>query len=172
MRTREIATRIVIGLAITALARPVLGEDTSAWNQLQFLVGTWTAGGPNELGTAAGTTTFSVELKGSVIVRRSFADYKTGPQAGTRHEDLMIIYRDAVDAPPRAVYFDSEGHVIRYAVTVHRDNEAVFESAPSEPGPRYRLEYQRAGRSLTGRFLIAAPGADYQTYLSWTSTQQ
>jgi hypothetical protein len=160
--------------AVCALVLSGLGaaQVPSAWARLQFLVGSWEAVGANQLGSGEGSASFTPELNGQILVRRAFADYKTGPQAGTRHDDLLVIYRDTPDAPARAIYFDSEGHVIRYAITFPRENAAVFESAASEPGPRYRLSYARSGDTLTGTFEIAAPGADYKTYLSWTTVKR
>jgi hypothetical protein len=147
-------------------------QGASSWRRLRFLVGTWVSAGSNELGSADGTASFTEELNQHVIIRRSFADYKSGPQTGTRHDDLLVIYRDADDAPPRAIYFDSEGHVIHYGITMKADNAAVFDSEPSRPGAKYRLSYAREGDTLNGVFQIAPPGGDYKTYLTWSSRKQ
>ncbi len=158
----------VLGIVICS-GVPARAQPASAWDRLQMLVGTWESSGDTQLGQGEGSASFTRELNGQVIVRRSFADYKAGPQAGTRHDDLLVIYRDAADRPPKAIYFDSEGHVIRYAVDVSNDNAIVFESDRDAEGPRYRLSYTRNGASLAGTFEIASPGAEYKTYLSWTS---
>jgi hypothetical protein len=164
---------LAIAVLVLSVGTSAQREEPSSWASLQFLVGTWVSAGTNELGSANGTATFAEEVNRSVLVRRSFAAYTMGPEKGTRHDDLMIIYRDAPDAPPRAIYFDSEGHVIRYTVSVPSDHIAVFESEPGNPGPRYRLSYSRSGTTLTGRFEIAPPPhGDYKTYLSWTSVKQ
>jgi hypothetical protein len=168
MRAHAIAAAV---LAIVALSGVMAhAQPARAWDRLQMLVGTWESSGDTQLGQGEGSASFSRELNGQVIVRRSFADYKSGPQAGTRHDDLLIIYRDAPEGPPKAIYFDSEGHVIRYAVDATDDNTIVFESDRGEPGPRYRLSYTRSGASLAGTFEIAPPGGEYKTYLSWRST--
>jgi hypothetical protein len=153
-------------------ASNVHAQPAAVWDRLDALIGAWDSTGDTQPGGGEGAATFTRELDGHVIVRRSFADYKSGPQAGTRHDDLLVIYRDAPDAPARAIYFDSEGHVIRYAVTSPRNNAVVFQSEEAEPGPRYRLSYVRAGDALDGRFEIAMPGGDYTTYLSWTSKKR
>jgi hypothetical protein len=142
-------------------------QSASTWDRLQVLIGTWDSRGDTQLGPGEGSAAFTRELDGHVIVRRSFADY---PKTGSRHDDLLVIYRDAPGAQPRAVYFDSEGHVIRYAVTAPTADSVVFESDGSDPGPAYRLSYTRTKNGLDGAFEIAAPGAGYKTYLSWTST--
>jgi hypothetical protein len=114
-----------------------------------------------------------LELNGHIIVRRSFAEYKSGPHAGTRHDDLLVIYREESTAAPQAIYFDSEGHVIRYSVATPTERSVIFESTSAAPGPRYRLSYARAdNNTLDGTFEVAMPGADYTTYLSWSSSKQ
>jgi hypothetical protein len=171
MRNHTFAPAAAAVLLLSAVAL-VRAQQPPSWEKLQFLLGTWVSTGSTELGSADGTASFTEDLGRHVLVRRSFADYKSGPQAGTHHDDLMVIYRETDDAPPRAIYFDSEGHVIRYTVTVKSDNRAVFESEPSAPGPRYRLSYARLGSALNGTFEIAAPGADYKTYLTWSSQKR
>ena len=84
----------------------------------------------------------------------------------------MIIYLDAPDSKPHAIYFDSEGHVIRYNLTFPSANNVVFESEASQPGPRYRLSYWMNGPALDGKFEVAPPGADYKTYMRWTSKKE
>ena len=168
MRASRIAA---LAFACVALmpGRAAHAQNAAVWDRLQMLIGTWPSAGDTQLGDGEGSASFTRELDGHIVVRRSYAAYKTGPQAGTRHDDLMVIYRDAPDAPPRAIYFDSEGHVIRYAVTAPDDSSIVFESDGAEPGPRYRLSYVRKGPALGGKFEIAMPGGDFKTYLSWTS---
>jgi len=145
-----------------------------SWQQLQFLVGTWSSAGPTQLGEGHGEFSFERELNGYILVRRSFAEYKSGPAAGSRHDDLMIVHADAANASPHAIYFDSEGHVIRYNISFPAANAAVFESDTAQPGPRFRLSYALDGKILKGKFEVAPPGADYKTYLSWQAerTQQ
>jgi hypothetical protein len=147
-------------------------QSAPSWDRLRMLLGTWESAGDTQLGQGLGTASFSAELNGQIIVRRSFAEYTSGPQAGTRHDDLLVIYREAPDAPPKAIYFDSEGHVIRYSIATPTERSVVFQSDSSAPGPRYRLSYARAENALDGTFEIAMPGADYKTYLSWTSSKR
>jgi hypothetical protein len=64
------------------------------------------------------------------------------------------------------MYFDTEGHVIRYTVSFPSADAAVFDSAGS-PGPRYRLSYQLAGEKLNGKFEV-----DGNTSLTWTTTRE
>lgn len=136
------------------------------WKQLNFLVGKWVgAAGEKDtaLGAGQGEFSFDPELNRHILVRRNNASYASG----VTHDDLMIIYVDSPTAPPRAIYFDSEGHVIRYAVTFPAPNRVVFESEPGSAGPPYRLTYWMEGASLNGKFEVAG-----KTYMSWTSKRR
>ena len=88
----------------------------ATWKKLEFLLGKWTgAAGEKDtpLGSGQGGFSFEPVLNGKIIVRRNRASYDSGAQ----HDDLMVIYPDAPNDPPRAIYFDTEGHVIRYNLT-------------------------------------------------------
>lgn len=141
------------------------------WKKLDFLLGDWTgvAGEKDTpLGAGQGAFSFKPELQQKIIVRRNNAQYDSGVQ----HDDLMVIYLDAPNDTPRAIYFDTEGHVIHYALSFPSANRAVFESDGSQPGPRYRLSYWMEGGTLNGRFEVAAPSSEYKTYMNWTSKKR
>jgi hypothetical protein len=141
---------------------------------LGFLVGTWAAIGGGAPGQGAGEFAFKVELQGKAIVRTNSADYPaTATSPATHHDDLMVISADAGKA--RADYYDSEGHVIRYAVDVPAPNAAVFLSDASPAAPQYRLKYTLDSSGLlTGTFEVAPPGSGgkFQLYLSWTARKR
>jgi len=151
---------------------PALHAQTrEPWKKLDFLLGVWTgiAGEKDTpLGAGQGSFSFKPELQQKIIVRRNNAQYDSGAQ----HDDLMVIYIDAPNDPPRAIYFDTEGHVIRYKLTFPSANRVVFESEGAQSGPKYRLTYWLEDGSLNGRFEVAAPGSDYQTYLKWKSKKR
>jgi hypothetical protein len=69
----------------------------------------------------------------------------------------MIVFLE--NGKLKANYFDSEGHVIYYTVTVAADESSFqFLSDPGQPGPRYRLTYVRTGTdSMKLNFEIANP---------------
>ena len=156
-------------ITLAILAAALLPAQTrSAFESLEFLLGTWNA----TAGDSYGATTFKSDLDQHIIVRTNFAQYTKGPQDGTRHDDLMIIYFDPPGHPPRAIYFDSEGHTIRYNIALPAPNSVVFESEPTQPGPRYRLSHSVKGKTFDGKFEIAPRGtSDYKPYLTWTSTK-
>jgi hypothetical protein len=139
-----------------------------SWKKLEFLMGKWTgvAGEKDSPhGAGQGAFSFEAELNEKIIVRRNRAEYNSG----VKHDDLMVIYMDTPNETPRAIYFDSEGHVIHYNLTFPAADKVVFESDASQPGPRYRLSYWRDAALLDGKFEVAPPSGEYKTYLSWTS---
>lgn len=145
--------------------------DKAAWKKLEFLLGDWgavggsTAAGP---GQGEGAFSFKAELNGSVIVRRNRADY----DVGAHHDDLMVIYAGAAGSAPRAIYFDSEGHVIQYDVSFPSADCVVLQSESAAAEPRYRLTYRLDGSVLAGKFEISVTGEDFKTYLTWTSRKE
>ena len=144
--------------------------DASPWRKLDFLLGNWTgtAGEKDtQLGAGRGGFSFEQQLDRKVIIRRNHAEY----DSGVRHDDLMVIYRDAPNDAPRAVYFDSEGHVIRYNLMFPSSEAVVMESDSTQPGPKYRLSYRMEKGKLNGKFEVAPPGSGYQTYMQWTSSR-
>ena len=133
------------------------------WGPLQFLVGQWAGEGGGGPG-GAGSFSFAPDLQGKTLVRRNVAEYPAqNGKPAFRHDDLMIVYREA--GTLRAIYFDSEAHVIRYTVQAV-DGGAAFVSDTAGAGPRYRLTYLKdGGAAVKIRFEVAAPGKDFVTYI-------
>jgi len=140
---------------------------------LSFLLGTWEAGantGPH--GQGAGIFTFRQSVMDQLIIRDSWAEYPAGAgESGLAHADLMAIYATAA-GPPEAHYYDSEGHVIHYVVTVPHPGRAVFVSDVAPGAPRFRLTYALGDDgTLAGEFEVAPPGKpkEFAKYLAWES---
>jgi hypothetical protein len=133
-------------------------------------MGEWVGEGTGAPGEGTGGFTFRLELQGRVLVRRNHADYPaTKDRPDFSHEDLMVVYPSADGGATRAVYFDSEGHVIHYAATVSEPAKTwTFLSELEPSAPRYRLTYEEKSEGkLLIRFEIAPPdkpGA-FQTYI-------
>jgi hypothetical protein len=110
-----------------------------------------------------------------VLIRKSFSEYPaTAGKPAYRHDDLMIVYPAGKDF--QADYFDNEGHVIRYAISVSSDgNTVTFLSEEAAPGPRFRLTYHKnSENTLAGTFEITPPGKPngFAKYLEWTAQKQ
>ena len=141
--------------------------------ELKQLLGAWTAiSAPGSVGPAGaqGGWEFRSELDGKVIVRKNWAVYSS-PEGGgvVRHTDLLAVY-EAPNGETRAIYWDSEGHVIPYVVRLVEDPKRIeFSSDPSVAGPTYRLTYTLGGPDeVTGKFEVRQPsGQRFQTYLEW-----
>ncbi len=174
MMGNMIPRTILILCALLASIPPIRAQSSAdktdgvAWKKLEFLLGRWTGTSGEKdtpLGAGQGGFSFELELNRKIIVRRNLAAY----DSGARHEDLLVIYLDSPGESPRAIYFDSEGHVIRYRLTFPAPGSVTFLSDAQQPGPRYRLSYVKHDSVLDGKFEVAPPGAEYQTYLKWTS---
>ena len=129
--------RLIVIAALTAISA-LHAQTGDPWKKLDFLLGSWTGAAAEKdtpQGAGQGAFSFQAELNGKIVVRRNNAKLDAGPQ----HDDLMVIYLNAPNDTPHAIYFDSEGHVIRYGVTFPSASRVVFESEASQPGPRYRL---------------------------------
>src|ERR1035438_5697165 len=128
--------------AVLFSAPPLWCQSTAdtSWKKLEFLLGKWTGvAGEKDTpqGAGQGGFSFEPELNQKIIVRRNHAGYNSGAQ----HDDLMVIYLDAPNDSPRAIYFDTEGHVIRYNLSFPATNKAVFESDGTKPGQLFRCTW-------------------------------
>ena len=152
----------VLFMAIFACA--LHGED---WGPAQFLIGQWTGEGGGQPGAAsAGDFSFTPDLQGAILVRRSFAEYPAANgKPAFRHDDLTVVYRDAASRQLKAAYWDNEGHMIPYAVRAAAGG-VVFESEGPRSAMRYRLSYTNAGKDRVKiQFELAEPGKDFAAYI-------
>jgi hypothetical protein len=168
MKSMSSLSMALVLACASAFAR---AEEPAALKSLGFLRGEWDSVPTGKPGEGTGRTSFAGSLEGRVIVRKNIAEFPASAgRPASKHEDLMVIYVDA-DAKVKADFYDSEGHVIRYAVKSVADGQVEFLSEPSSTTPRYRLSYKLAeGGTMNGRFEIAPPGKpdDFKTYLEWS----
>jgi hypothetical protein len=165
--------KCVVALALLGVASLSAQTDSSPLKPLAFLEGTWEA--KTQQGTAgataAGTYTFLKELGGHILARHSAtADCKGPASFDCDHNDLLYVYQDGPAL--KAIYFDSEGHVIHYNV-ISAPNNAVFLSDPSIPGPQFRLVYDRKDAVMSGKFQMRMPGqTEWKSYLEWSGAKR
>ena len=144
---------LILALAAAMLASP------GPWDNLKFLEGDWVAEG--------GSFTFHQELESKILVRKNRAETK-----GAVHEDLMVVYPAAGNAPLRAIYWDNEGHIIHYTIKAD-GKQAVFLSEGDASGPRYRLTYENTGPGKVDiKFEVAPPGKEFQMYLQGSARRK
>jgi hypothetical protein len=83
------------------------------------------------------------------------------------------VYRDPGDGSLRAIFFDGENHVIRYAITVAPDADSIqFLSDAAPSGTRARMTYTKTGvDSVTEKFELAPPGKpdQFATYVEFVA---
>jgi len=159
------------------------------WKPFRFVIGDWAGSGSGKPGPGTGEFSLKPELNNQILVRRNYNVYPdqkaeakglkqedlkimAGQAKGPTHEDLMIIYPSQDLKPYRAVYFDSEGHVIRYDIS-SAENELVFLSEAEPNAPRFRLTYHKKSiNSLGIDFAMAPPNGDFHPYLSGIVTRK
>jgi uncharacterized glyoxalase superfamily protein PhnB len=120
-----VALTLVPFLSLQA-QQPPPAPPTNQWKDFDFLVGEWTWVGGGRPGQGKGLSTLRPELGGTVLVRKTHLDYPaTKERAAFGHDDLIYVYHDPQDNSVHAIFFDGEGHVIRYAVTVASDGNST-----------------------------------------------
>jgi hypothetical protein len=162
-----------LGACLCLLAGNTLAAQETAppnWQDWNFLIGEWTGAGNGQPGQGTGGFTFKPDLQQHVLVRTNRAEYPaTKERPAYKHEDLMVLYRETAASPARAIYFDSEGHVIHYTVQIDPANKtAIFLSEPEAGTPRYRLSYVGKGPDTVAiKFEVAPPDKpdQFQTYI-------
>ena len=166
--------RGVLALAVSGLVAGAQTPQSAGSDPLQplhFLEGTWQAHGAAPNGTSAdGSYAFRRELGGHVLARHSRTAACKGPSDfDCEHGDLLYVYADAPGQPLKAIYFDSEGHVIHYNVTTPDPNTVMFLSEAGDGGPQFRLMYTLKDGVMSGKFGMRMPGAsDWRSYLEWS----
>jgi hypothetical protein len=165
-----IALLTVCGLS----AQPAVKSDP--WAGLRFLIGSWeakTTGGMAQA-QSSGAYAFGLELHDHVLARHSSGGACKGPEDfDCQHSDLLYIYPAGDGQTLQAIYFDNEGHVLRYDVSTPKPGSAVFLSDPAQPGPQFRLSYELAGGLMIGKFQLRMPGrTEFTSYLEWGGKRQ
>lgn len=157
--------------SLSAVAQTSASPDPDPFALISFLEGTWDANVQNNASVQrSGRYTFDRELNGHVLARHSTNDpnCKAPASFDCEHGDLLYVFQVDPASPLKAIYFDSEGHVIHYNVSAVTPTSAVFLSEPG-PGPRFRLAYELASGVMTGKFQMQMPGqSDWHTYLEWS----
>ena len=160
----------VLCLALSPLvAQPPKPADRFA--PLAFLIGEWTGVGSGAPGQGSGGFSFLPDQDGKILVRKNRADY---PAANGRpafsHTDLMIVYKDDGEPQLRAIYFDTEDHVIHYSVEPSPDGSSVRFLSKN-----FRLTYRKTGPdTLAIKFEISPldkPG-DFRAYIDATARRK
>jgi hypothetical protein len=174
----KISTSLILSCAVGLYAQALFAAEPAAdpWQSVQFLLGSWQAKteGGSAKATGSGIYTFRRELGNHILARYSGAKGCKGPaDFNCEHGDLLFVYQDGRGQPLKAIYFDNEGHVIHYDVSVTAPETVTFLSEASGAGPQFRLTYVLAGAVMSGKFQMRMPGqTGFKSYLEWSGTKQ
>jgi hypothetical protein len=154
---------------------PTAGKP-DPWASLRFLVGAWeakTTGGVAQAQVSGGYA-FRLELRDHVLARHSRGNGCKAPDDfDCQHGDLLYIYPAATGQGFQAIYFDNEGHVLRYDLSTPKVNSVVLVTDPAQPGPQYRLSYELVDGVMSGKFELKLPGQpDFTSYLEWSGKRE
>jgi hypothetical protein len=173
MKLLSIAASLMLCLPFAANAAPAPAHNP--FESLSFLEGTWGATVQNSATVSStGRYTFVRELDGHVMARHGTLDpnCKAPTTFDCAHGDLLYVFQEAPGSELKAIYFDNEGHVIRYDISTPSPTSAVFLS-PAGQGPQFRLSYDLKSGVMTGKFQIHIPGqSDWRTYLEWSGKRE
>ena len=139
-------------------------QSTTAWEKWSWLIGEWEGEGSGQPGQGTGSFSFRLDLDNKILTRRNFASYPaTKERPSFHHEDVMMVYPATNSA--KAIYFDNEGHVINYSVTV-TDNVIVFLGDKVQGAPVFRLTYARSdSKKVAIKFEISSDGENFKMYI-------
>jgi hypothetical protein len=143
-------------------------KPADRWAPLAFLIGEWTGEGSGDPGQGSGGFSFLPDQDGKILIRKNRADYPaTKARPAFSHTDLMIVYKEDADSKLRAIYFDTEDHVIHYTVEPSPDGASVQFLSKN-----YRLTYRKTGpATLALKFEISPPNQPeaFKTYIEATA---
>jgi hypothetical protein len=139
-------------------------KPADRWAPLNFLIGEWTGEGGGGPGQGSGGFSFLPDQDGKILIRKNRAEYPAAKdRAASSHTDLMIVYKEEGESKLRAIYFDTEDHVIHYTVEPSADGNSVEFLSKN-----YRLTYRKTGVDTVAiKFEISPadkPG-DFRTYI-------
>jgi hypothetical protein len=157
---------ILLTLTVTSF-----GQQTSDWENWNWLMGEWIGEGSGQPGNGSGTFTFSPELDRKILVRKSHSEYPaTDNKPAVIHEDLLIVYLDENASPSKAIYFDNEGHTINYSITYPENKKIVLTSGKVSDSPVFRLTYTMDdAETVNTKFEISRDGSNFMTYIEGRS---
>jgi hypothetical protein len=171
MNWKVMLAALLLAAVSSAQAPP---PPSNPWKDFDFVLGNWAWSGGGQPGQANGTSTFEPDMNGTVLLRKVHLEYPASKErAAFAHDDLLYVYHDPQDNSLRAIFFDNENHVIRYAVTVSTGGDSIqFLSDAAPGGTHARMTYKRAGPdSVTETFELAPPGKpdEFTKYVEFTA---
>jgi len=167
MKSKFILLTIFLALVINSFA-----QQNSKWTNWSWLIGEWKGEGSGKPGQGGGTFSFTTDLDGNILIRKSHSEY---PASASRpavvHDDLMIVSLDFTGNPTKAIYFDNEGHTINYSIT-YAPKTIVLISDIIPNVPVFRLTYTSLDdQSVNTKFEMSQDGITFMTYIEGKSSK-
>src|SRR5450631_790415 len=135
-------------------------QNKNPWEKWNYLIGEWVGEHSGQPGAGEGKFSFQTDLDGRILVRKSRTVFTASTSSAELiHDDLMIIYQGGGDNLQEAIYFDNEGHTIKYKVSF-TDKAIVLTSDIIPNAPRFRFTYTTIDdKTVNASFEIATPQA-------------
>jgi hypothetical protein len=166
MKSKE----LLFSAFLLVFSQLAIGEQSSnPWEKWNYLIGEWVGEHNGQPGQGEGKFSFQTDLDANILVRKSHTVFpKTEKSAVIIHDDLLIIYKPSGNGTQEAIYFDNEGHTIKYKVTFS-DKSIALTSDIDPNATRFRFTYAEIDpKSVNASFEMASPNTpeDFKMYLS------
>ena len=164
------STKLFLSIILLILCQLAFGQQsTNPWEKWTYLIGEWVGEHNGQPEQGEGKFSFQTDLNGNILVRKSHTIIpKNEKSAEIIHDDLLIIYQPAENGTQEAIYFDNEGHTIKYKVTF--TDKTIALTSDIDPGaPRFRFTYMAIdAKSVNASFEIASQKTpeDFKMYLT------
>jgi hypothetical protein len=161
--------KILLFTILLVSGQLLFGQQTkNQWEKWNYLIGEWVGEHTGKPGSGDGKFSFQTDLDGKILVRKSSTVFPASTSSAELiHDDLMIIYLNGGDNPQEAIYFDNEGHTIKYKVSF-TDKAIVLASDIIPNAPRFRFTYTAIDdKTVNASFEMASPQApeEFKMYL-------
>jgi len=155
MKSRKLFVVVILLIS----GRLLFGQQAKTpWEKWNWLVGEWVGEGNGQPGQSVGKFSFKKDLDGKILIRKNQTIFPaTEKSAETKHNDLLIIYPGSDVNTQEAIYFDNEGHTIKYIVGFNE--KSIVLTSPVIPDmARFRLSYTAIDDKTVGiSFEMASP---------------
>jgi hypothetical protein len=153
------APKLILVSILLISGQLLFGQQAkNPWEKWNWLIGKWVGEGNGQPGQGVGRFSFQTDLNGEILVRRSETVFPaTEKTAETKHSDLLIIYTGSESKAQEAIYFDNEGHTIKYTVSFN-GKSIVLTSPVIQDMPRFRFSYSSIdNKTVSMSFEMASP---------------
>jgi hypothetical protein len=165
-------SKLFIAMAILVSTLFCQAQQTGNREKWQWLTGEWKGDGNGQPGQGTGSFTFATDLDSHIIVRKSHTEFPaTSSRKAFVHDDLLIVDAETPGDPVSAIYFDNEGHTLRYTIA-YSDKSITLTSEKVTGMPVFRLIYTQTGENNVGvSFEISKDGTHFMPYMQGKSTR-